>query len=167
MIKSTLQKILILLLFLPLLGSCKKKADNFDIDISKLNLPKKVIGSQINDSDIKSDKELIINKLKALKTKDEVINKIEFGRKDPFSPNNIGSKKLISNFQLKGFISVQENHHALVNYEGKTGFININSVGGLNTKMLPKKAFIKDIIPSQEIINLSVEGEIYTIELNL
>ena len=33
--------------------------------------------------------------------------------------------------------------------------------------MLPKKASVKDINPSQELIKLSIEGEIYTIKLNL
>ena len=55
-------------------SSCGREKDNFDIDISKLNLPKKVIKSQPNDSEVKSDKESIIYKLKALKSKDEVIN---------------------------------------------------------------------------------------------
>ena len=167
MIKPTLQKILIIILFIPLLGSCKKKADNFDIDLSNF---------KPTNNNLKIDKQetkeiqpkQVINKLLPLKKRDEVSALIKYEKKDPFSMGESNdSKKLISNFQIKGFISIQENHHALVNYEGKTGFININSVGGLNTEMLPKEAYVKDIIPSQEKINLSVEGEIYTFELNL
>ncbi len=156
--------ILVLIITFSVSG-CGREKDNFDIDISKLNLPKKVIKSQPNDSEVKSDKESIIYKLKALKSKDEVINNINYGKQDPFSKDNIGSKITNFNFQLNGFISVKEKNYAFVNYNGKNGIININSVGGVNTKMLPKNAFVKDINPSQEIISLSIEGEIYTIEL--
>ena len=57
-------------------------------------------------------------------------------------------------------------NHALVEYKKQKGIIDINSVGGVNTKLLPKKAFVNDINPSQEKINLSIEGEIYTIKLD-
>ena len=73
---------------------------------------------------------------------------------------------MIDNIELKGFISLENKDFALVKYKKQRGIININSVGGVNTTILPMNTFVSDINPSQEKINLSIEGQIYTIKLN-
>ena len=56
-------------------------------------------------------------------------------------------------------------NYALIEFKNQQGLINISSVGGVNTKLLPKEAFVKEINPSQEEIKLLLEGEIHTIKL--
>lgn len=159
------KKLLLVILIAAGISSCSAKKDNFEIDISKLNLPKNVLEPVINDSEIKPEKESITYKLKTLKSKNEVMDNIKYGREDPFSNTGIDSKKLIANFQLKGFISTKDNNYALVIYKEEEGFISINSIGGVNTKLIPDKALVKEISPKKEEIIISIKDDRYNIKL--
>ena len=166
MIKPTLQKILIIILFIPLLGSCKKKADNFDIDLSNFKPTNKTLKIDKEESKEILTKE-VINKLLPLKNRDEVSALIKYGKKDPFSNNESNdSKKLFSDLKLKGFISLSEVNYALVEYSNKEGVINMNSIGGLNTELIPNGVKVIEIDPIKEIIKLEVDEDNYEIKLN-
>ena len=146
-------------------SSCSREKESFDIDITKLNLPKPKIEPKEKDLKIESEKELTSYKLQSLKRKDEIINNINYGRDDPFSKTDGDTKQLIANFHLKGFISIKGDNFALVNYQNESGVININSVGGLNTKLIPNEGFVKEINPQNEEIILVVNEENFNIKL--
>ena len=159
------RKISLALLIATVISGCGKKKDNFEIDISKLNIPKQQIQPKVNDSENNYEKEKIINKLKVLKNGNEVMDSIKYGRVDPFSNVESNSKKIIPNFQLNGIISILEENFALVSFQEKTGVININSVGGSNTKLIPEKSFVKEINAQKEEITISLMNELYNIKI--
>ena len=166
MIKPNLKKILITFLFIPLLGSsCKKKADNFDIDLSNFK-PANNNLKIVKEEPKKIQNKEVINKLLPLIKRDEVSALIKYGKKDPFSYLENESNQTISYLQIKGFISIGKKNFAFVNFLNEEGVITINSVGGLNTKLLPNKAIVKEINPSKEEINISIEGVDYLLKLN-
>ncbi len=160
------KKLFLLILITPFISSCNNKKDNFEIDISKLNLPNKKVSTEIIDKDEKSDQEEIIYKLKTLKNKKEIMGNIKYGKKDPFSNSISNARNSIANFQLKGFISIKEKNYALVSYQEKEGVINIDSVGGLNTNLIPNKSFIKEINPQKELLKISLMDELYSIKIS-
>ena len=162
-IKKLSRNLFLILLFV-FISSCSKQKDNFEIDISKLNLPKKNLEPKVN-LDTKSEKETVAYKLKTLQKKDEIIKNTKFGQVDPFSMGNGDSNNLISNFKLQGFISINNKNHALVKYKEKTGVINIDSIGGLNTKLIPLDSYVKEINPQEEELIIMIDNEKYNINL--
>ena len=78
---------------------------------------------------------------------------------------NGDSNNLISNFKLQGFISINNKNHALVKYKEKTGVINIDSIGGLNTKLIPLDSYVKEINPQEEELIIMIDNEKYNIKL--
>ena len=163
-IKKLSSNLFLILLFTALISSCSKPKDNFEIDISKLNLPKKNLEPKVN-LDTKFEKETVAYKLKTLQKKDEIIKNTKFGQDDPFSMGNGDSNNLISNFKLQGFISINNKNHALVKYREKTGVINIDSIGGLNTKLIPLDSYVKEINPQEEELIIMIDNEKYNIKL--
>ena len=147
------------------MASCSNsKNDNFDF--SNIKLPKKST-KIINQKEVEIiTKKEITNKLLPLKNREDVTKVIKYGKDDPFSPFSNSSKKFISNFSLKGFITVKNVDNAIINYRGKEGVINLNSVGGKNTNLLPNNAYVKNINVQNEELNIVIEDEIYTIKLN-
>lgn len=159
------KKLLLVIFITSLISSCSKKEENFEIDISKLNLPKKSISNEVIDIKDESEQDEILYKLKTLKDKKEVMDNIKYGKNDPFATTENDSRKLIADFKIDGFISINEKNYALVSYQEKKGVININSVGGSNTNLIPDKSFIKEINPQKEEITISFLDEIYNIRI--
>ena len=168
MYKDPSKKLFIALIGIILISGCSGKSKKDDFDLSGFIKPIKKI-SQNNDESNKSpiEKKEIQLKLIPLANREEISSSVKYGKINPFSVGDNESNKLIENFKLKGFISFKNNDYALVEYQNEKGFINLNSVGGLNTQLLPKKVFVKEINPAQEIINLSIDGEILSINLDL
>jgi len=166
MYKLISNQITVTLLGIFLISGCSGKSNNDDFDISGLKRPKKNISLEIDQFKKEERKEVEL-KLIPLNKRKEIFNAVSYGKSDPFSVLDNESNKFVNDFKLKGFISYEEKDYALVEYKEQTGIINLNSVGSINTQMLPEKALVKDINPSQEIIKLSIEGEIYTIKLNI
>ena len=158
--------LLIIFLTIPLLGSCKKNSDNFDIDLT--NFKPKVVEPKVeNKKEQKYKQQEIINKLNPLINREKVISSIKYGKKDPFADDSDNSvNKFISDFKLYGFITLNNTNHALVKYLDNKGLINTKSIGGLNTKLMPKGAKVKNIIPDQEIIYIDLNEETFEIKLN-
>ena len=163
-IKKFSRDLFLIVLFTIFISSCSKQKDNFEIDISKLNLPKKTLEPKVN-LDKKSEKESVTYKLKTLQRKDEIIKNTKYGKSDPFSMGSGDSKNLISNFKLQGFISINNKNHALVSYKNKTGVIDTGSIGGLNTKLIPLDSYVKEINPQEEELILIIDNEKYNIKL--
>ena len=146
--------------------SCGNNVNEDNFDFSNIELPKK------SNNNIKEKEEEIItkkeitNKLLPLKNREEVTKVIKYGKDDPFSPYSNSSKKFISYFSLKGFITVKNLDNAIVNYLGEEGVIDLNSVGGKNTNLLPNNAYVKNINPLNEELTIVIENEMYTIKLD-
>ena len=164
--KILLKNFLIIVSIASTVSACSKKesSDNFDLSNFKPRIKKSEIVKK-KSQNIEEIK--VINKLLPLKKRNEIYSSIKYGKKDPFSEFGNESNQFISNLKLKGFISVNNKNYALIEFKNKKGIINKNSVGGLNTKLLPKGVSVKNIDSSQEEINLSLGSEIYTIKLNI
>ena len=157
--------ILIIFFSIPFLGSCKKNQESFDIDLS--NFKPKVVEPKIeNKEKNKFDKKNIINNLNPLINREKVKTSISYGKKDPFANNSDNtSNKFISSFKLYGFISLNNRDYALVQYLDNKGLIHRKSIGGLNTKLIPKGAKVKKIIPEKEIIYIDLNEETFEIKI--
>ena len=156
-------KKLITIFLLLFLSACSSNS-NDDFDFSNFKPPNKK--SKLAKDNSKATTEMEVeNKLLLLKKRNEISSSIKYGKKDPFSLLDNDSNEFISNLKLKGFLSLNKGDYALIEFQNQQGIININSVGGLNTKLLPKKVFVREINPSQEEINLSLDGKIYTLKL--
>ena len=159
-----LLKIILISLTLIISGCSGNKNDDFDLSNLKLPIKK---SKELNKSNIETiDKKNIINKLIPLKDRNKLLTDITYGKDDPFSALDKKSNNFNLNLQLKGFISIENKNYALVKFNNAEGIVNINSIGGLNTKLLPNKASIINIDPEQELFSFEVEGSIYKFKLN-
>jgi hypothetical protein len=150
------------------LSSCNNKQENFDIDLSNYKVPNKssVKVSTIDELDsLTSKKEIVINELKNYQNKSEVLSAVKFGKKDPFSESDTELPKLNSNFQLKGLLKTNMNNYVFVNYLGNEGTITEESIGGLNTNLLPDGAKVLKIDPENMKLIIEFQEENYTFEL--
>ena len=151
-----------------LLSSCNSKKENFDIDISNFKVTTKTAVKNPpldNSKSLTTKKEIIKNELKNYPNKSDVLSATKFGKKDPFSEVNIEPNKLDSNFQLKGFLNTNLNNYALINYLGNEGTVTEESIGGLNTDLLPNGAKVLDIDPINMKLIIEYEDDNFTFEL--
>jgi len=141
MSKSHLKNFLIITFFTLAVSSCGKKenTDNFDFSNFKPPIKKSKI---VKNNSQETAKFKVVNKLSTLKKKDEISSSIKYGKNDPFSFESEGSNNLL-NLTLMGFISTSEEKFALIKYLEEEGTITTNSIGGVNTKYLPKGAKVK------------------------
>ena len=151
-----------------LLSSCNNKKDNFDIDLSNYKAPNKsaIKISTIDESEsLTTKKEIVINELKNYQNKSEVLSAVKFGKKDPFSKGDIELTKFDSKLQLKGFLNTDQKSFAFVIYSGRQGTITQESIGGLNTDLLPDGAKVLKIDPENKKLIIEFQEESYTFEL--
>ena len=164
MMKSNFLSLLIILFFLPLLGSCKKKAENFDIGFAPLNKSKNV---ESNDQDNKNtfnpENNLIIKDLVPYKSKQEILSKVKFGKKDPFSEKELQSNKL--NLKLKGFLNTETNKYVFVSYLKNEGSISEGYIGGIDTNLLPNGAKVISIEPKNKKLIIYFENKNFVLEM--
>ena len=139
-----------------------KKNDNFDLGDIKLPKNKK----QLKKIEKKESKTPVVNKLKSLKTSEDILLKIKKGRANPFLPSSQDSKEFISNLKVKGFISLNNINYALVEFQKKEGVINEKSIGGINTMLLPVGAVVKQIDHKNNKVKLLLDEKNYTLDLN-
>ena len=151
-----------------LLTSCNSKQENFEIDLSNFKVQSKntVKKAPLNESEsLKTKKEIIKNELKSYQNKSEVLSAVKFGKKDPFSEGDIESTKLDSNLLLNGFLKTDLNNFVFVRYSGNEGTITEESIGGLNTDLLPEGAKVLNIDTKNKILIIEFEKEKFTFEL--
>ena len=162
------------LISIPILGiflsSCAGKKENFDIDLSNLKVPNKseVIASNAKISDdSKTTSKIIKNNLVNYQNKSKVLSSIEFGKDDPFSEEGIKGKEnnLYSDFKLTGFLNTRINKYVFVSYLGNKGTITEESIGGVNTNLLPNGAKVLNIDPKKLKLIINFENKDYILEL--
>ena len=151
-----------------LLTSCTSKKENFDIDLTNFKVPdKSKVKNSKPDWEIPSlsEKLKIRDKLSTYKNNSEVLNSIIFGKKDPFSENKTFINKLNSQFKLTGFLNTKNEQYAFVNYLENEGTISINSIGGVNTNLLPYGAKVIKIDPKNMKLTINYANKNFIFEL--
>ena len=140
--------------------------NNIDIDLS--NLPKPKINQIIDvteEEPVINNNSLYIKDLVPFEPKKELLSKYKFGKKDPFSRNETKLNKLGSDFKLTGFIETEIGKYVIVDYLGKNGSISEDSIGGLNTDLLPNGAKVIYIDTNEMKLKINYENESYIFEL--
>ena len=149
-----------------LISSCSKTTNNTDFDFSTLRKSK--IKSNIDNENKKGgqpDKDFFIKELVPYKNNKEILSITKLGKKDPFSKGGSQYNKLKSNLKLKGFLNTENNRFVFVNYLDKEGTITEDSIGGINTNLLPIGAKVIKIDPKSKTLTINFENEILTFEL--
>ena len=152
-----------------LISSCKGENENFDIDLSDFKVPNKseVIASNLDISDNpKTTNKITKNLLINYQNKSEVLSSIQLGKDDPFSEevNKGRLNKLYSDFKLIGFLNTRMNKYVFVRYLNNEGTITEESIGGVNTNLLPNGAKVLNIDPQELKLTINFEDEDYILE---
>ena len=161
-------KIILTFFLSSLIFSCSKKNNNIDFDFSTLKKPKKnkVLDKENkNENKIILDNKIYIKDLVPLKNKEEVLSKTKFGKKDPFSKGESQSNKLNSNLKLTGFLNTEINKYVFVSYLDNEGTIKEDSIGGVNTDLLPNGAKVIKIDPKNMKLIIYFENENFIFEM--
>lgn len=147
-----------------LLLSCSKK---YDLDLSNLpkpNLlkPKKVIDkTEERKSSLDST---YIKDLVPLKSSEQILSKFKFGKKDPFSAGETKENQFSSDFKLTGFLNTNTEKYVFVSFMGNEGRISEDSIGGLNTNLLPNGAKVININTKERVLKISFDNEDFIFE---
>ena len=159
---------IIITFFVPLLLiSCSKKNKDIDFDFTTLKKSKKVTVKNIEKkSNNNTDNKSFIKELVPFESREKIKSKMKYGKKNPFSQSEFELNDLNSNFELTGIVNTKINKFALVSYLDKEGTISENSIGELNTNLLPKGAKVINIDPQnmQVIINYKNKKFIFKME---
>jgi hypothetical protein len=142
---------------------CSQKNNIIDLDISKLPKPK-IINKENKESNEAQNKKFIKD-LVPFENKEKVLSKFKFGKKDPFSRSEFQVNKLTSNLKLTGFLNTKLEEYAFVTYLGNEGTISEDSIGGLNTQLLPNGAKVTDIDSKAMKLTINYENENFVFEL--
>ena len=161
----------ILLLFLSctpiFLASCSN-SNNDNFDLSNLKIPPE-IKNKTSQTDLNSSiinkKDNTINKLVAYPKVSQILDSAKFGKDDPFSEEKIKINNLTSDFKLTGFLSTKINKYVFVNYLGREGSITSESIGGVNTFLLPDGAKVIKIDPKNMKLIINFENENFIYEM--
>ena len=154
-------KIIFTLFFTLLTTSCGgNKKDNFDFSDFKKPIKESINNEKISGED--KNLNTVQYELKPLKNREEVLSSFKFEKTDPFLFDSQSSSKL-SDFKLKGFITISNKNFAIINYLNKEGSINTESIGGENTNLLPKGAAVKEINPSKGFVSITFLDELFII----
>ena len=147
-----------------ILVSCSQ--NNNDFDLSNLPKPKKIkINDQLEKDIDNEDNQLFIMDLRPYESKEKLLTKFQFGKKDPFSKNITQINKLGSDFKLKGFLNTEIEKYVFVSYLGNEGTISGNSIGGLNTNLLPNGAKVINIDIKHRKLIIRFDNEDFIFEL--
>ena len=166
MLKTIYLKIIATIFIGTFLSSCNSKKENFDIDLTNYKVPAKnkvEISNENEDISSSSENQFIENKLLTYKKRSDVLNSTKYGKKDPFSRGETPLNKIILDFKLTGFLNTEINKFAFVIYKDKEGTITEESIGGVNTKLLPDGAKVLklDTKNMKLIINFNDENFIF------
>ena len=161
-------KIILTFFLSSLIFSCAKKDNNIDFDFTTLKKPKKnkVLDKENkNENKIILDNKIYIKDLVPLKNKEEVLSKTKFGKKDPFSQGEIKLNQLDSDLKLTGFLNTKINKYVFVSYLDNEGTITEDSIGGVNTTLLPNGAKVINIDPKNMQLTISFDNENFIFEM--
>ena len=162
-------KLLLVIFTTSLVFSCAPKNNNIDFDFTTLKKSKRIkINNKENKyKDTKSNNKnnIFIQDLIPLRDKQEILSKTKFGKKDPFSEGEINSNKLNSDFKLTGFLITENKKYVFVSYLDNEGTITKDSIGGVNTNLLPKGANVIDIDSKNMKLIINFDNENFIFEL--
>ncbi len=149
-----------------ILFGCSQPNKIIEFDPSNLPKPKITnLDSEENKEVIKPEDKSFIRNLIPLKQKEEILSKFEFGKEDPFSEKDVFENKFFSDLKLTGFLNSQSKKYVFVIYQNKQGSITENSIGGINTNLLPNGAKVLKIDTSGKKLLINFENRDYLFEL--
>ncbi len=157
--KFNIKKKLLLVIISPifLIGCSQNKI--IDTDLSNLPKPNKdKIVTKVIQTNIEPIDKKIISDLVPLKDREQVLTKYKYGKKDPFS-EEVQINELSFGFKLKGFLTTQNNKYVFVSYRDKEGIITKDSIGGVNTSLLPDMAKVVKIDPKNKKLTIFYDNE--------
>ena len=157
------KNIFLLVLSSTFLISCSTKDKIIDIDLS--NLPKPKINNNVKKELDQNQSKKFVKDLVPFKNKEQLLSQFKFGKKDPFSLSESKENKFSSNFKLKGFLNTEVKKYVFVMYLGEEGTLSEQSIGGINTKLLPKGAKIINIDSKAMRLTINFENENFVFEL--
>ena len=147
--------------FFLLIGCSQQNKNNIDFDFTTLKKQKKISTKK----EIKNvENNLQIKDLVPLKNKEQVLSNIKFGKKDPFSKDDVQINQLNSDLKLTGFLNTENNKYAIVKYLNNEGKLTEESVGGLNTNLLPKGAKVIKIDPKNNKLIITFDNNNFIFE---
>ena len=148
-----------------LLVSCSKKSSNIDFDFKTLKKTSNI--STKNKKILSIENNLYIKDLVPLKNKDQILSNIKLGKKDPFKEvnKNLKTNNLYLDLKLTGFLNTDLKKYAFVVYQEIGGALSEESVGGVNTNLLPSGANVVSIDSKNKKLIISFENENLTFEL--
>ena len=147
------------------ISSCKQSKQN-DFDFSNIKLPKKITTKKKEiKNNINFENNIPLKDLVPLKDKQEILSKIKFGKKDPFSEGEIQLNNLYRDFKLTGFLNTEINKYVFVSYLDEEGTISEVSIGGINTNLLPDGAKVIKIDPRNMKLIINFENEDFIFEI--
>ena len=148
--------------FFLLIGCSQQNKNNIDFDFTTLKKQKKISTKK----EIKNvENNLQIKDLVPLKNKEQVLSNTKFGKKDPFSKDDVQINKLNTDLKLTGFLNTENNKYAIVKYLNNEGKLTEESVGGLNTNLLPKGAKVIKIDPKNNKLIITFDNNNFIFEL--
>ena len=148
------------------LVSCSQKNNIIDFDISDLPKPKNIQPAKDEIEELtQQDNKKFIQDLDIFQSKDKLLSKVNIGKKNPFSKGETELNQFSSNFRLTGFLNTETKQYVFVSYLGSEGTISEDSVGGLNTNLLPNGAKVITIDSKERQLKISFDNEDYIFEL--
>ena len=160
------KKFIFLFLVSILLFSCSQKNNIIDFDISDLPKPKNIQPAKDEIEELtQQDNKKFIQDLDIFQSKDKLLSKVNIGKKNPFSKGETELNQFSSNFRLTGFLNTETKQYVFVSYLGSEGTISEDSVGGLNTNLLPNGAKVITIDSKERQLKISFDNEDYIFEL--
>ena len=162
--KININKSFILFLIPSILFGCSQKNNNIDLSNLPVLKPKEVVNTKKDNEDVINPNNEFIKDLVPYKSKEKVLSQFKFGKKDPFSESEVQLNKLYSDFKLTGFLNTEKEIYVFVSYLGNEGTISGDSIGGLNTNLLPNGAKIIYIDPKERQLKINFNNEDYIFE---
>ena len=87
------------------------------------------------------------------------------GKKILFSEGENSKNKLNSDLKLTGFLNTEINKYVFVSYLDNEGTIAKDSIGGVNTNLLPNGAKVIKIDPKNMKLIINFENEDFIFEM--
>tara|TARA_A100001388_G_scaffold263358_1_gene233697 strand:+ start:841 stop:1347 length:507 start_codon:yes stop_codon:yes gene_type:complete len=155
-----------LFLVLIFLMSCSQKNKIIDLDLSNLPKPKIIKSTEDDTNEItQQENKEFIKDLEIFKSKDKLLSKFKIGKKDPFSQSESKLNQFSSKFELSGFLNTESDKYVFVSFLGNEGTISEDSIGGLNTNLLPDGAKVINIDNKKMQLKIRFNDEDYIFEL--
>ena len=161
-----IKKKLFLMLFTSIfLVGCSQKTNIIDLDLTNLPKPKNIKPAEEGAKELNpQENKKFIKDLDIFQSKDKLLSEVKIGKKNPFSKGETDLNQFSSNFKLTGFLNTESKQYVFVTYLGSEGTISEDSIGGLNTNLLPNGAKVTNIDSKEKQLKISFDDEDYIFE---